>query len=470
MMREAETVNKEEKSNDSPLKEAEFSEEEQEKVAGNGKASKKESSEGRFDEDFEDEECSDESTGKRKNEIPEQSSSPDAKKLKTENEGFRLYVGNLDTSKTHEETRDALRKFFSQHNISHQDIRICSSKRFGYVYFSSEEELEKALALNNMQVLGQPLSLAKAYSKEVREEFKKARESRTLFVKNLAHSTTPESLRVVFENAVDIRVPVMNNGANKGIAYIEFETEADADEAMDEKQGAEVDGRAVIVDFTGKKSRKGSIPTYPPDADSRTLLVNNLSYRATQEALQEMFEKATFIRLPQNKLGRAKGYAFVEFGTVEDAQEALENCNNKEIAGRQVRLEFSRPEGQRSKRGPIGPTKILMVRGLSQETTEDSLKKAFDGAIAGRLVINRLTGECKGFGFVEFNTEEEAKTALETMQDGEVDGSKVVLEFAKPKSRNWRDWGRKGGRGGGGGKGGFQRSKSSRGFGGRGGF
>lgn len=48
------------------------------------------------------------------------------------------------------------------------------------------------------------------------------------------------------------------------MAYIEFKSEADANKALEEKQGAEVDGRAMVIDYTGEKSQqehqKGTCP------------------------------------------------------------------------------------------------------------------------------------------------------------------------------------------------------------------
>lgn len=41
------------------------------------------------------------------------------------------------------------------------------------------------------------------------------------------------------------------------IAYVEFKTEAVADKMLEEAQGAEVQGRSIIVDYTGDKSQKG---------------------------------------------------------------------------------------------------------------------------------------------------------------------------------------------------------------------
>lgn len=81
------------------------------------------------------------------------------------------------------------------------------------------------------------------------------------------------------------------------------------------------------------------------------------------------------------------------------------------------------------------------------------------------------------FGFVDFDSEEDCKAAKEAMEDGEIDGNKVTLDYAKPKGeggfRGGRGGGGFGGRGGGRGRGGFGGRGGGRGgrggFGGRGG-
>lgn len=45
---------------------------------------------------------------------------------------------------------------------------------------------------------------------------------------------------------------------------------------------------------------------------------------------------------------------------------------------------------------PPGPTKTLFVRGLSEDTTDQTLRDAFEGAAAARIVTDRDTGSSKG--------------------------------------------------------------------------
>ncbi|XP_074690177.1 nucleolin [Strix aluco] len=432
------------------------------------------------EEESEDEKPVKEAPGKRKKEMANKSA-PEAKKKKTDGptSAFSLFVGNLVPTKEFEELKTGIKEFFGKKNIEVLDVRIGASKRFGYVDFSSAEDLDKALQLNGKKLMGFEIKLEKAKSKETMKENKKERDARTLFVKNLPYRLTEDEMREVFENALEIRIVMNKEGNSKGMAYIEFKTEAEANKALEEKQGTEIDGRAMVIDFTGEKShqdhQKGG-----GERESKTLIVNNLSYAASEETLQELFKKASSIKMPQTNQGRPKGYAFVEFPTTEDAKEALNSCNNTEIEGRAIRLEFSSPAWQKGNMNARGgfnqQSKTLFVRGLSEDTTEETLRESFEGSISARIVTDRDTGSSKGFGFVDFSSPEDAKAAKEAMEDGEIDGNKVILDFAKPKGEFQRGsgfgggFGGRGGRGGGrGGRGGFGGRGGGRGFGGRGG-
>ncbi|XP_037553968.1 nucleolin [Nematolebias whitei] len=432
------------------------------KKAGMVKA-KEESEEEEDDDDDEEEEDEEEPPAKpAKRKAETKKETPPAKKSKSDGEGFCLFVGNLNPNKDFDELKSALSKFFSKNDLETVEVRLGASRKFGYVDFASEEDLNKALELNGKKVMGQELKLDRAHSKENAQEGRKERDTRTLFVKNLPFSATADDLKELFEDAVDIRLPQGQNGSNRGIAYIEFKSEAEAEKMLEETQGADVQGRSIMVDYVGEKSQKGArVSASGAGPANKTLVVNNLAFSATEESLQSAFEKAISIRIPQRD-GRPKGFAFIEFESTDDAKEALENLNNTEIEGRTVRLEYS----QKSTGGRDGgPTKTLFVKGLSEDTTDQTLRDSFDGAVGARIVTDRDTGSSKGFGFVDFDNEDDCKAAKEAMEDGEIDGCKVTLDYAKPKGEGGFRGGRGGG--GGGGRGGFRGGRG--GFGGRGG-
>ena len=94
--------------------------------------------------------------------------------------------------------------------------------------------------------------------------------------------------------------------------------------------------------------------------------------------------------------------------------------------------------------------KKLFVGGLSYETTDATLKETFSQAgtvESAAVIIDKMSGRSKGFGFVEMSTEEEAQKAIEMFNGKEVDGKNVTVNEARPlESRPLRREGFGGGR------------------------
>ncbi|MCL4415125.1 MAG: RNA-binding protein [Actinobacteria bacterium] len=86
-------------------------------------------------------------------------------------------------------------------------------------------------------------------------------------------------------------------------------------------------------------------------------------------------------------------------------------------------------------------TNKLFVGGLSYNTSNDGLKDyftQFGSVLSANVITDRDTGRSRGFGFVEMSTPEEAKTALEKT-DAELDGRKIFIKEAHPKTENRSD-------------------------------
>lgn len=80
-------------------------------------------------------------------------------------------------------------------------------------------------------------------------------------------------------------------------------------------------------------------------------------------------------------------------------------------------------------------SKKLYVGNLLYETTDEDLKTHFGsvGTVVSATVIKfRDTGKSKGFGFVEMSTEEEAKSAIDTLNGQDYKGRKLVISEARP--------------------------------------
>jgi cold-inducible RNA-binding protein len=95
--------------------------------------------------------------------------------------------------------------------------------------------------------------------------------------------------------------------------------------------------------------------------------------------------------------------------------------------------------------------KKLFVGGLPWATTNDDLKQLFSqaGAVATATVItDKMTGRSRGFGFVEFENDEDADKALAQFNGYQFNGRALVVNEAKPMGdRPQRSGGFGGGRG-----------------------
>ncbi|MGZ3593470.1 MAG: RNA recognition motif domain-containing protein [Syntrophales bacterium] len=101
--------------------------------------------------------------------------------------------------------------------------------------------------------------------------------------------------------------------------------------------------------------------------------------------------------------------------------------------------------------------KNLYVGNLTVNATEDVLKENFATAgtvTAVNVIKDNYTKQSKGFGFVEMETEDGARKAIEMFNGGKLDGNVIVVNEARPKREGGqrRDFGRGGG---GGSRGGF---------------
>ncbi|HTR19092.1 MAG TPA: RNA-binding protein [Candidatus Paceibacterota bacterium] len=100
--------------------------------------------------------------------------------------------------------------------------------------------------------------------------------------------------------------------------------------------------------------------------------------------------------------------------------------------------------------------KKLYVGGLPYSTTEDELRDAFAGAgsvTSATIIMDRMSGRSKGFGFVEMSSDEEAQKAIDMWNGKDFGGRTLTVNEARPmeeRPRNGGGGGYRGGNGGGG--------------------
>jgi RNA recognition motif-containing protein len=123
--------------------------------------------------------------------------------------------------------------------------------------------------------------------------------------------------------------------------------------------------------------------------------------------------------------------------------------------------------------------KKIYVGNLSFTVTDDELQQAFasfGNVLSARVVMDKMSGRSKGFGFVEIEEDSAADEAVSKMDGQTIAGRAVRVSEAKPQEDRPRrsggggfGGGGGGGRSGGGGFGGGGRSGGGGGYGGGGG-
>ena len=86
--------------------------------------------------------------------------------------------------------------------------------------------------------------------------------------------------------------------------------------------------------------------------------------------------------------------------------------------------------------------KKLFVGNLPWSVNWQALKDIFSEygeVVFARVIRDRDTGRSKGFGFVEFASEEDAAKAKDALNEAEVDGRKIRVDYAVERQPQWEE-------------------------------
>src|ERR1700747_2116741 len=97
----------------------------------------------------------------------------------------------------------------------------------------------------------------------------------------------------------------------------------------------------------------------------------------------------------------------------------------------------------------------LFVGNLSFNITENDLQDAFAAhgtVVEANLMVDRVSGRPRGFGFITMSTPEEAQKAIQALNGASLDGRNLTVNLARPREERSGGGGGGGGYGGGGGR------------------
>ncbi|KAL7426053.1 hypothetical protein ACHAXH_000293 [Discostella pseudostelligera] len=207
-----------------------------------------------------------------------------------------------------------------------------------------------------------------------------------------------------------------------------------------------------------KPQGKANPPTSGEDAitQNKRVYVGNLSWSTTQSELQDHMSTAGEVIRADIILGydgRSKGCAVVEYGTVEEANNAVASLNDTELGGRPIFVREDREAeggggaksgggaggdtsggvakggGGGGRRGGGGGSRTVYVGNLAYEVSWQDLKDHMRtaGDVVHAEIMAMHDGRSKGCGIVEFATPEGASAAIEQLNDSELRGRLIFV-------------------------------------------
>ncbi|KAF7294210.1 hypothetical protein HMN09_01149400 [Mycena chlorophos] len=222
----------------------------------------------------------------------------------------------------------------------------------------------------------------------------------TLFVKNLSFATTNERLVAVFGNLSSFsfaRVQTkpdpkrLGGRLSMGYGFVGFKDTDGANRALKSMQGFVLDGHALHVKFAGRGAEGDEAK--PSSSKSRTtkMLVKNVPFEATKKDVRALFGahgSLKSVRVPKKFDSRSRGFAFLDFVSRAEAENAYAALRHTHLLGRHLVLEWAEEAEQdlevlRKKAGVgfgagMGPEMPGRKRKLDMGKTGDDDPEAFD--------------------------------------------------------------------------------------------
>lgn len=170
----------------------------------------------------------------------------------------------------------------------------------------------------------------------------------------------------------------------------------------------------------------------------KTLFICDLDNSITEPQLQQAFEeekyKVASVRINKSKHQGGRNTAFVNFETEEDAKKALESLNHLTLGNCEMYLTYA-SKGVRGDSNNFYPSNTtVFVKNVPKEIDTVILIKIFSsmfGEVSNLRIMRDEKGESRGYGYITFKNEEDAKKAIGHAQEMkfEINGKQYTFNF-----------------------------------------
>ncbi|KAK1172609.1 polyadenylate-binding protein 1-like [Acipenser oxyrinchus oxyrinchus] len=271
-----------------------------------------------------------------------------------------IFIKNLDKSIDNKALYDTFSAFG---NILSCKV-VCDengSKGYGFVHFETQEAAERAIEkMNGMLLNDRKVFVGRFKSRKEREAElgARAKEFTNVYIKNFGEDMDDEKLKEIFGPALSIRVMTDDSGKSKGFGFVSFERHEDAQKAVDEMNGKEVNGKQIYVGRAQKKVErqtelKRKFEQMKQDRMTRyqgvNLYVKNLDDGIDDERLRKEFTPFGTITSAKVMMegGRSKGFGFVCFSSPEEATKAVTEMNGRIVATKPLYVALAQRKEER---------------------------------------------------------------------------------------------------------------------------
>ncbi|KAK5579765.1 hypothetical protein RB653_009451 [Dictyostelium firmibasis] len=278
------------------------------------------------------------------------------------------------------------------------------SKGYGYVHFETSDSAEKAIEkVNGNLILGKPINVERFVPKVERYKVENK-----VFFRNADESITMEIIQQELSNRFgEIESCILKsdaNGKSKGLGLVEFKNQEDAQKLLTESGAliiSIIDGTTTVssnggtIEINGKpitidriKSKVERFTEYRKKTTDLSLFINNIDESIDRDLIKEEFAKhgtIIGIKIVQDENGKNKGFGFISFSEIQEAQKAVESLNGFTFGSKQIQVSFSNKDNQINK---------LNVNGGSGIVGNGKIKNIIPGGASasqftGYLPINR---------------------------------------------------------------------------------
>lgn len=184
-------------------------------------------------------------------------------------------------------------------------------------------------------------------------------ENATIFVKNLNWDTDEDGLDRLFAKIGKCKTTVARKMSQKGeylsmgYGFVKFQKATHAKEALRDLQDHCLDGHNLELKFSNRtfntsSNNKKTTTNKQNKVKSSKLLVRNIPFEAKAKEIEELFKvfgELKYVRLPKKIDGAHRGFGFVDFVTINDAERAYDSLSHStHLFGRRLVIEWAEPE------------------------------------------------------------------------------------------------------------------------------